>query len=147
MATVLGMLAAGFAFAGSSKIVNTIFPNERGHDYTEEVKRHNLAIEAYTRDKEAYEKQLSELAYQEHQRDRNQKAAEIEHGKSVESIKTYKKEIKPPRLEDYLTRYAVHDVQKTSTAVNWSLITLTCGVLSGLYIYGTYGRRRGHRDE
>ena len=138
MATALGMIAAGFAFAGSSKIVNTIFPNSGSKDYVEEAKRHNLAMEAYTKDKEAYDKALEELSYQEHLRDKNQKAAENTHNKSIDYIKTYRKELKPPKLEDYLRKFAVHDVHETTTRVNWKVLASIASVVGVVYMYERY---------
>lgn len=145
MAALLGMVVAGFAFAGSSKLVNALFPGDK-IDHGEEIKRHNLAMEEYTRDREKYNKEMAELAYQEHQRDKNQQSAEIEHGKSVQDINQYSKDWKPPMLEDYLKKYKVNDGESGNSSNNYIVpIAIGSVVIVGVYLYGEYGRHRNER--
>lgn len=66
------MIFAGLAFAGTGRLINEIFPSNKASEMAEESKRHNKAMEEYTRAKEAYQKQLTELNNQRIERDRNQ---------------------------------------------------------------------------
>jgi len=142
------MLLAGFAFAGASKVVSKVFPEHSG--YVEEVNRHNLALERFNADKEAYNRELTELRLKEHNRDRNQMKSEQTHNKSLENIDNYSnsrlnKLIKsgPPKLEDYIGSIN-SDMKKDrlfGTFTNGDIVKLsliTGGIIGGTYVYKHY---------
>ena len=145
LAALLGMIVEGFAFAGSSKVVNDLFPEDKV-DNGEEIKRHDLAVEEYTRARDKYNKDIEELAYKESQRNENQQSAEIEHSKSVQSINTYTKGLRPPVLDDYLKKFNVYG-KNGSSENNRFIIPLAVGstVIVGVYLYGEHRRHRNER--
>ena len=107
METVVGGLFNAVAFAGAGFLFSKL--NHSG--YEKEIKRHNLAIEKLTRDKEKwYEKQMERK--QEIQRLRQQLSdanADInETNKSLRNLKKVENEYqeeeeKEPKLENYYT--------------------------------------------
>ena len=106
METVVGGLFNAVAFAGAGFLFSKL--NHSG--YEKEIKRHNLALEKLTRDKEKwYEKQMERKEYLEKLRQELSDAnADInETNKSLRNLKKveneYQEEEKEPKLENYYT--------------------------------------------
>ena len=136
METVVGGLFNAVAFAGAGFLFSKL--NHSG--YEKEIKRHNLALEKLTRDKEKwYEKQMERKEYLEKLRQELSDAnADInETNKSLRNLKKVENEYqeeeeKEPKLENY---YTPSKEMKEYENIGFFIIGISGGYLANKLIF------------
>ena len=143
MASFVATIFAGFAFAGASKLVNLITPNHA----SEEIKRHNLAMEEYTKARNDFDDKLSARRQKMLERKNEISVTDLNVNKNQKYLDEYAKWEQnymqnEPNLKDFLEKYNYHSIQG-SEYDNLKKFGAVLGVLSGVgltyYVFKSEG--------